>query len=41
VVRPGTADSVGAAMQAAYERQGIAAQVHACEVDALGARVVS
>jgi homoserine kinase len=41
LARPGSVDSIGAAMRAAYERRGIAAQVHACEVDALGARVVS
>lgn len=41
VVRSESADAVGAALQAAYERLGIAATVHAAESDAQGARVVS
>jgi homoserine kinase len=41
IVRSGSADAVGSAMRAGYERLGIAATVHAAESDALGARVVS
>jgi len=41
VVTAGSAEAVGAALRAAYERLGIAASVHAAEVDGLGARVVS
>jgi homoserine kinase len=41
VVRSASAAAVGAAMQAAYDRLGIAAAVHAAKCDAQGARVVS
>jgi homoserine kinase len=41
VVRPESADAVGAALAAAYGRVGIAATVHTAECDAMGARVVS
>jgi homoserine kinase len=41
LVRSESADAVGAALRSAYERLGIAATIHAAEVDARGARVVS
>ena len=41
VVRSESADAVGDALRAAYERLGIAATVHVAETDAQGARVVS
>jgi homoserine kinase len=41
IVNAATGPAVAAAMQAAYQRLGIPAAIHAAEVDGLGARVVS